>query len=270
MSIYAETLAKFEAILKQQAERVERLKNEGDFVDYTKLDKIVIGVVGGDGIGPMITGQAQRVLEVLLEDDIKAGKIEIRTIEGLTIENRVAKNKPIPDDVLAELKKCDVILKGPTTTPQKGDPWPNIESANVAMRKELDLFANVRPVKIPEQGIDWTFFRENTEGEYALGSQGVNVTEDMAFDFKVITSQGAERIARAARSAQLHTFPRRLFQHRRHYRHQRSRPAHTGGHLHHRLRRHSPGAHAQSPAHHLPPGHRCSGQNGGGKAGGID
>lgn len=88
---------------------------------------------------------------------MKSGKIVFKNIEGLTIENRVAANKAIPDDVLEELKKCDVILKGPTTTPQAGDPWPNIESANVAMRKELDLFANIRPVKVPEEGIDWTF-----------------------------------------------------------------------------------------------------------------
>ncbi len=198
MGRFDEQLKKFEALLEQQAARVERLKNEGDFVDYSNLDKLIIGVVGGDGIGPMITSQAQRVMEYLLADEIAAGKIELRTIEGLTIENRVAVMKAIPDDVLEEIKKCHVILKGPTTTPQKGDPWPNIESANVAMRKALDLFANVRPVKVEEQGIDWTFFRENTEGEYALGSQGVNVTEDMAFDFKVTTTQGTERIARAA------------------------------------------------------------------------
>jgi len=198
MGRFDEQLKKFEALLEQQAARVERLKNEGDFVDYKGLDKLIIGVVGGDGIGPMITAQAQRVMEYLLADDIAAGKIELRTIEGLTIENRVAVMKAIPDDVLEEIKKCHVILKGPTTTPQKGDPWPNIESANVAMRKALDLFANVRPVKVEEQGIDWTFFRENTEGEYALGSSGINVTEDMAFDFKVTTTQGTERIARAA------------------------------------------------------------------------
>lgn len=198
MGKYDAQLKHFERLLEQQEARVERLKNEGDFVDYDKLDRLIIGVIGGDGIGPVITHQARRVLEYLLADDIAAGKVELRDIEGLTIENRVAVMKPIPDDVLAEIKRCHVILKGPTTTPQKGDPWPNIESANVAMRKALDLFANVRPVKVAEQGIDWTFFRENTEGEYALGSQGVNVSEDMAFDFKVTTTQGTERIARAA------------------------------------------------------------------------
>ena len=106
--------------------------------------------------------------------------------------------KAIPDDVLAQLKECDVILKGPTTTPKAGDPWPNIESANVAMRKELDLFANVRPVKVPEEGIDWTFFRENTEGAYTLGSDGANVSDDLAVDFTVTTTQGTERIAKKA------------------------------------------------------------------------
>jgi isocitrate dehydrogenase (NAD+) len=106
--------------------------------------------------------------------------------------------KTIPDDVLEEIKKCHVVLKGPTTTPRKGDPWPNIESCNVAMRRYLDLFANVRPVKVPKEGIDWMFFRENTEGAYVLGSKGVAVTDDLAVDFAVTTNQGAERIIRLA------------------------------------------------------------------------
>lgn len=189
---------KFAELIKAQLTRVERMKAESDFVDYAKLDTIIIGVCGGDGIGPTITKESARVLEYLLADEVKAGRVEFREIDGLTIENRVAANKAIPDDVLAELKKCHVILKGPTTTPRAGDPWPNIESANVAMRKELDLFANVRPVKVPEQGIDWTFFRENTEGAYTLGSCGVNVDDDLAFDFVVTTTQGTDRIARLA------------------------------------------------------------------------
>ena len=152
---------------------------------------------GGDGIGPYICASAQKVMEFLLKDEIAAGKAEIRQIDGLTIERRVEVMKAIPDDTLEELKKCHVILKGPTTTPKKGDPWPNIESANVAMRKELDLFANVRPVRVPELGIDWVFFRENTEGSYALGSNGINVTPDLAMDFCVATTQGTERIIRA-------------------------------------------------------------------------
>ncbi len=194
----SEALAKFEALVREQLARNEKIKAEKDFVDFDNLDKIVIGVCGGDGIGPIITKESARVLEYMLADDVKAGKIEFKVIDGLTIENRVAVMKAIPDDVLAELKECHVILKGPTTTPQAGDPWPNIESANVAMRKELDLFANVRPVKVAEQGIDWTFFRENTEGAYAVGSKGVNVTDELSMDFVVTTTEGTERIARIA------------------------------------------------------------------------
>lgn len=189
---------KFAAILEKQLARVERMKQDKEFIDYAKLDTIIIGVCGGDGIGPAITRAAHRILENLLADEVAKGKVEFRVIDGLTIENRVKANKAIPDDVLAELKACHVILKGPTTTPRAGDPWPNIESANVAMRKELDLFANVRPVKVPEQGIDWTFFRENTEGGYALGSEGIHVNDDLAIDFTVTTTEGTERIVRAA------------------------------------------------------------------------
>lgn len=193
-----EALAKYESLIREQLERNERIKSQKDFVDFEKLDKIIIGVCGGDGIGPIITKESARVLEYMLKDEVEKGRIEFKYIDGLTIENRVAVMKAIPDDVLAELKECHVILKGPTTTPQAGDPWPNIESANVAMRKELDLFANVRPVKVPDQGIDWTFFRENTEGAYAVGSKGVNVTDDLAMDFVVTTTEGTERIARIA------------------------------------------------------------------------
>jgi len=189
---------KFEQLVRAQQARAEKIKAEKEFVDYKNLDKLVIGVCGGDGIGPIITEESARVLKFLLKNDVEAGKIEFKTIDGLTIENRVAAGKAIPDDVLEELKACHVILKGPTTTPRAGDPWPNIESANVAMRKELDLFANLRPVRVPEQGIDWTFFRENTEGGYAVGSQGINVSDDLAIDFTVTTTEGCERIARLA------------------------------------------------------------------------
>ena len=191
-------LEKFESVLRGQLARVEKINAAGDFVDYSKLDTLTIGVCGGDGIGPIITEASQRVLEYLLADEVKAGKVKFKVIDGLTIENRAACNKAIPDDVMDELYKCNVILKGPTTTPRAGDPWPNIESANVAMRKNLDLFANVRPVKVPEKGIDWTFFRENTEGSYAVGSLGVNVTDDLAVDFCVTTTEGTNRIARLA------------------------------------------------------------------------
>lgn len=189
---------KFGAVIEDQLKRIEKMKAEKDFLDYSKLDQIVIGVVGGDGIGPAITAQAQRILEYLLKDEVSSGKVAFKVIDGCTIEHRAEVGKALPDDVVEELKQCHVILKGPTTTPRQGDPWPNIESANVAMRKELDLFANVRPVKVPAEGIDWTFYRENTEGGYAVGSKGVNVNDDLAIDFTVATQDGCERIIRAA------------------------------------------------------------------------
>ena len=188
----------FATIVEQQLARVERLKLDVPWTDYQKVRPIVIGIIGGDGIGPYITAEAQTVLQHLLKDQADSGKVEFRTIEGLTIENRAEHMKAIPDDVLQEIKACNVVLKGPTHTPEKGDGWPNIESANVAIRKELDLFANVRPVRIPKENINWLFFRENTEDIYAVGSQGLNVTDDLAIDFRVITTQGSERIIEAA------------------------------------------------------------------------
>ncbi len=188
----------FGKLIEDQLKRIELIKAEKDWVDYAKLKPIIIGTIGGDGIGPHITAEAQRVLEYLLKDEVDAGKIEFRVIEGLTIEKRSEVMKPVPDDVLEQVKKCHVTLKGPTTTPKKGDPWPNIESANVAIRKELDLFANVRPVRVPDQGIDWMFFRENTEGAYALGPFGVEIGDDLTMDFKVTTKPGSERIIRLA------------------------------------------------------------------------
>ena len=170
------------------------MEADTSYTDYKNLDKIVIGICGGDGIGPIISRESDRLLQFILKDEIANGKVELRTIEGLTIENRIAKNKAIPDDVLAEIKACNVILKAPTTTLKGG----TLESANVAMRRELDLYANVRPVSVPEENIDWTFFRENTEGEYVLGSRGVEIPDTLAFDFKVTTNAGTRRIAKAA------------------------------------------------------------------------
>ena len=187
-------VSQFEKLLREQIARQQKMENDSGAVDYTNLEKIVIGVCGGDGIGPIISAESEKLLRFLLEDEVKSGKVEIKNIEGLTIENRIAKNQAIPDDVLSEIKSCHVILKGPTTTLKGG----TLESANVAMRRELDLYANVRPVCVPEENIDWTFFRENTEGEYVLGSKGVEIPDTLAFDFKVTTNAGTRRIARAA------------------------------------------------------------------------
>ena len=186
----------FQKLLQDQLARVDRMSAVEEQTDYAALNPIIVGILGGDGIGPFIAAEAQRVLESLLQVPLDAGKITFRVIEDLTIEKRAEVRQAIPDDVLEEIKECHVTLKGPTTTPRKGDPWPNIESANIAMRKELDLFANVRPVRVPSEGIDWVFFRENTEGAYALGSNGIDVTDDLAMDFTVTSTQGSERLLR--------------------------------------------------------------------------
>lgn len=191
-------LTHFEGLLNQQLKRVEALENQAPAIDFSSLDKIVIGACPGDGIGPIIFREAVRVLNHLLAGPIADGKVEIKEIDGLTLENRIACGQTVPGEVLAALKECHAILKGPTTTPQAGGDVPNLESANVSIRRELDLFANMRPVTVPELGIDWAFFRENTEGEYVLGSQGFEIPGKLAFDFKVTTDEGTRRIARAA------------------------------------------------------------------------
>ena len=188
----------FKKIVEDQLARVERLKASQPVPDFSKMDKIIIGTIDGDGIGPVIRNSCREILNKLLADEIASGRIELRKIDGLTLENRIARMETVPADVLAAIKECDLLLKGPTTTPGKGDNLPNIESANVTLRRELDLFANVRPVVIPEKNIDWIFYRENTEGEYALGSRGVDINEDISIDFKVTTTIGTTRLARAA------------------------------------------------------------------------
>jgi isocitrate dehydrogenase (NAD+) len=195
---YDAAMSHIRQLLQEQVDRVNRISKPVEWLDYSKLSKLVIGVIGGDGIGPIIARETTRVLRELLKDETAAGKVEIKEIEGLTIERRLKLMQPLPDDVLAEIKKCHVLLKGPTTTPEEGSGVPNIESANITIRRVFDLFANVRPVRIPAQGIDWIFFRENTEGEYMLGSKGLMVTPELAMDFKIITKPGAERIIRLA------------------------------------------------------------------------
>lgn len=187
-----QAVAHYRALLESQVQRAKRMNQAQEARE--KREKIIIGTAGGDGIGPIITRQAQRALEALLREEIAAGKIELREIQGLNLENRMAAGQAVPPKTLAQIKACDVLLKGPTTTPSGGA----MESANVTLRRELDLFANVRPVSVPEKVIDWTFFRENTEGEYALGSKGVELPGLLTMDFKVTTVAGTWRIARAA------------------------------------------------------------------------
>ena len=188
----------FGELIKGEYERIERMKQGEEPVDFSKKEKIIVGILPGDGIGPIIMKQAVRILKELAADEIESGKIELREIEGMTIENRVAKLESLPAEVLEEIKKCDVLVKGPMVTPRAGDGLPNLVSANSLLRRSLELFAAVRPIKIPDKNIDWTFFRENIEGEYIWGNKGIQVNDDLAVDFKVQTKQGSERIARAA------------------------------------------------------------------------
>ena len=195
MESVADACGQFRSLLMEQLSRaIQMMSDERPPKDYQSLPVITIGLCAGDGIGPIIMREAVRVLEKLLADEIASGRVVLKNIEGLTVENRLEKMEAVPADVLAEIKSCDVLLKGPTTTPKGG----SLESANVALRRELDLYANVRPVSVPEEGIDWVFFRENTEGEYVLGSKGIEIPGKLSMDFKVQTEPGTRRIARAA------------------------------------------------------------------------
>lgn len=184
----------FRELLEKQIKREDAMKAGAPATDFSKNESIVVGLIDGDGIGPIIMKEAKAVLEELMKDELASGRLVFKEIKGLTIENRLACGKSVPDDILAEIKSCDVLLKGPTETPKGG----TMESANVTLRRELDLYANIRPVCIPEEGIDWTFYRENTEGEYVLGSQGIDIPDTLAMDFKVTTDSGTRRICRAA------------------------------------------------------------------------
>jgi len=188
----------FGKLIEQEAARIDRMKEQGEFLDFKSMDKIVIGVLPGDGIGPIIMEQALRVVNKLLKGDLDSGRIELRLIEGLTIENRAARMESVPEEILAEIKQCQIILKGPMMTPRPSDPYPNLVSANSVLRRALDLFANIRPVQAPEKNIDWVFFRENIEGAYIWGNKGIRVDDDLSVDFVVETKQGSRRIAKAA------------------------------------------------------------------------
>ena len=193
-----EAKRKFAELIEGEAARISAMEDAEEPVDFTKLDKIIVGIMPGDGTGTILTPLALKVMQELVGEEIASGKIEIRTIEGMTIENRIEKMESLPEECLEEIKKCHVLLKGPMVTPRAGDEMPNLVSANSLLRRSLDLYAAVRPIDIPEKNIHWTFFRENIEGEYIWGNKGIQVDEDLAIDFKVATKQECERLAKAA------------------------------------------------------------------------
>ncbi len=150
-----------------------------------------VTLIPGDGTGPEVTDSVKEVIEALGVD------IEWEVAEaGETVMEE--EGTPLPDSVLESIKRNKVGLKGPLTTPVGA----GFRSVNVALRKELDLYANVRPslslpgIDLPYKDIDLIIFRENTEDLYA----GVEhmVGEDAAESIKIITRKGTERLCRLA------------------------------------------------------------------------
>lgn len=188
---------RFGELIRKEQQRLASV-NEKKALPKSADEGTVIAVLPGDGIGPIIMEQAIRVLSELLKEELASNEIRFSFIEGLTLENRLATGESVPEAIMAEIKSCPIILKGPMTTPKASDAGINLTSANAILRRELDLFANIRPVKMPHKGIDWTFFRENTEGPYALGSDGLQIDDDLSIDFVVESRTCTERIARSA------------------------------------------------------------------------
>lgn len=150
-----------------------------------------VTLIPGDGIGPEVADATCEVLSHLGVDI--AWDRQPAGLAGIG-----ACGQALPDATLASIKANKVALKGPTTTPVGGGHT----SANVAMRRSLDLFACVRPVKtVPGvksryDKVDLVIFRENTEGLY--GGQEVQVTPGVVVSLKIVTEAATKRIAKAA------------------------------------------------------------------------
>ncbi|MBW6463257.1 MAG: isocitrate/isopropylmalate dehydrogenase family protein [Firmicutes bacterium] len=150
-----------------------------------------VTLIKGDGIGPEIT---EATLSVIEAAGVKINWDEVSAGEGAIAEY----GTPLPEEVLASLRKNRVGLKGPLTTPIGS----GFRSINVALRMELDLYANLRPSKTipgvvsPYRDIDLVVVRENTEDLYS----GVEhmVGSDAAESIKIITRKASERIVRFA------------------------------------------------------------------------
>ncbi len=150
-----------------------------------------ITMIPGDGIGPDVTNSVQEVIEALGVD------IEWEIAEaGETVMDE--EGTPLPESVLESIRRNKIAIKGPLTTPVGA----GFRSVNVALRKELDLYANVRPalsmpgINVPFENIDIITFRENTEDVYA-GIEHM-VGQNAAESIKIITREGTERLCRLA------------------------------------------------------------------------
>ena len=154
-----------------------------------------ITVIPGDGIGPEVTSATLSVL------DAAGAELDYdEQVAGMTALERV--NDPLPVATLDSIRANRIALKGPLTTPI-GDGFRSI---NVAIRKEFDLYANVRPVRtfVPGgryEGIDLVLIRENTEGLYVGVAHYIGMEGDpraAAESVMIVTRFGAERICRYA------------------------------------------------------------------------
>lgn len=101
----------FKELIESEYARIDKMKQAEEATDFSKKEKIIVGILPGDGIGPIIMEQAVRVVKELVKDEIEAGKIELREIEGMTIENRVAKMESLPSDVFEEIKNVMFLSK---------------------------------------------------------------------------------------------------------------------------------------------------------------
>jgi isocitrate dehydrogenase (NAD+) len=170
-----------------------------------------VTLIPGEGIGPEVTAAARRVL------DASGAQIDWEVVQAGS-QLMESAGTPLPDDVLDSVARTRVALKGPITTPvgekdfRVTVTWPgagrqtdkprHYPSVNVALRKELDLYANVRPartypgVKTRFEDVDLIVVRENTEDLY----MGVEhpITPDIAQAMKLITREGSERVVRFA------------------------------------------------------------------------
>lgn len=152
-----------------------------------------ITLIPGDGIGPEVADAAVRVID---ETGVKIDWDRAECSEKIIRET----GESVPTPVLRSLERNRVGLKGPVTTPIGG----GYQSVNVALRKRLDLYANVRPVRtVPnlrtrfqDVNIDMVIFRENTEDLYS--GLELEVVNDVVTSLKVITRRASLRIARAA------------------------------------------------------------------------
>ena len=164
-----------------------------DFLCQNAIVPYRVTLIPGDGIGPEVAEATVRALAAT------GVKIEWERVE-LTGDLIVASHGELPPWVIESIERTHVGIKGPVTTPVAG----GYQSVNVALRKRLDLFANVRPVRnLPglktryqDLPIDMVIFRENTEDLYA-GLEH-EVVKDVLTSLKVITRAASERIARYA------------------------------------------------------------------------